>query len=503
MRKLKKSRIKEIEMKNVFLAFIFCLILFSICSSNENKQMQNTSDILVNPTLPLATDLQKETTQLSKEDIDYICDGFSNFINHCKDVIKVNYTIFLSLPPNQNMSDEELSKFLRACVYHGNMEALDELYKLVPEEDLESRYKLELAGSGIPLSDENPYQSEIFYGESYKDFPQDDTLDIVAKSLQKGKSLRALGVEEIEPNYDWERIFKIPNLHDYYKYLREDESTLGVYKLDLDKDGLMEILIFFPGGSMGNIFWEALHLDKDGHITDTNSGEGMQWMSLYRYKEDYFFTSNIIDFNDKELLGLEVYALNKKGKVFGADITMEKVGSEIIFQDKHSQTKDFYYLDLELDGFIDTYKRYEYKALGKEIDSRKMKELFNNPDELSGFYGILDINNDNVDDWTFVNKFFPSNRYPYACNYKFVEGKTNQILDFSDYFLNQNICCIIPYETNDKNYFICVLNGNKNYIIKLIEIKGSKPIELHSWLVSVKNRILIQVYENKVSHIGI
>lgn len=415
----------------------------------------------------------------------------------------------MSLIPDKNLTDEELTKFLKACIYNGNMNVLDELYKVIPDDDLESRYKLELAGflspeSGISLSAANPYQSEIFYDESCKDFPQDDTLAIVAKSMQTGKSLKKLGAEEIEPNYDWENVYKIPNLHDFYEYLKEDQDTCGIYKFDLDNDGLMEILIFIPGGTIGNEFWEILHLDKAGRITNTNSGEGLRSMSLYRYKENYFFLSQIVGFNNKEFLGWEVYSLNKEAKMYRADIWIEKVGSQIVFNDNHSETDDGFYLDWELDSFIDTYKSFEYEAIGKEIESnKKVQELFDEPDEPNGLFGVLDVNNDNVDDWTNVFMFFTGKSLYYYCNYKFVDGKTNQLLDFFNYFRGQNICCIIPYQFGDKNYFICVLNGYGNYIIKLIEIKGIEPVELKSWLVSVKNRILIQVFENMGSHIGL
>jgi hypothetical protein len=413
----------------------------------------------------------------------------------------------LSLAPLNNLTDEDSAEFLRACVFNGNMNVLDELYKLIPNDDLESKYSLELAGSiadesGITLSNENPYKPEIFYDEKCKDFPQNDTLTIVAKSMQAGKSIIELGAEEVESNFDWKSVKQIPNSASSLGYVYEDEEIQKVYKLDLDKDGLMEILIFFPGGTMGNEFWEILHLDKSGLITDTNSGDGMSGMSLYRYNEDYFFLSNIRDFNDKEFLGWTVYALSKKGDIYGADIWFEIIGSEIVFSNQISETEDYYSLDWSLNDYIDKYKRYEYEAIGTEITpSKEVQALFHSVDESNGKFGVFDINNDNINDWTEADMFFPSNQYCYYCNYRFIDGKTNQLLDFSKIYDKQafSLGYIIPYSSNDKNYFVSVLNGYGNYIIKLFEIKGIEPIELENWFLSSRKRILIDVFENSDS----
>lgn len=119
-------------------------------------------------------------------------------------------------------------------------------------------------------------------------------------------------------------------------------------------------------------------------------------------------------------------------------------------------------------------------------------------------YGAVDFNNDNIDDLTSVYMFFPSNRLPYYCDYKFVDGATGRLLDFSKYFSTQaTLHHIEPYRYGDKNYFVCVLGGYGNYVIKLIEIKGIEPIELHSWMVSVINRILVEVSESTGSYWGI
>lgn len=277
----------------------------------------------------------------------------------------------------------------------------------------------------------------------------------------------------------------------------------------MDQDGLMEILILFPGGTMGNLFWEILHLDKSGYITETNSGGGMEPLSLYHLHGKYFFLTRIIDSYDKETLGWEIYALNRNGKMYQASIWYEKIGSEIIFTDNYMQKtekKDWNshslgLYDRDFDNYIDLYKRYEHNAIGQKIQpNKKVLMLFGDSDESTSYniYGSFDFNNDNIDDWTKVYMFFPSNRNLYYCNYTFVDGKTNQLLDFSNIITkyNSRLCCVIPYEFENRNYFLCILNGYGNYIFKLIEIKGMEPIELQNWLVSITKRILIQVSES-------
>lgn len=420
----------------------------------------------------------------------------------------------LSLIPNKNGNSKELTEFLRACIYNGNMYVLEELYKLTHDNDSENKFKIELANamasvSSISLSASNPYQPELFYSENYQDFPQINTLSIIVTHLQTSKSLEELGAKEIEPNFDWESVYQIPNIHNFYKFIQENEPTTGVYKFDMDQDGLMEILILFPGGTMGNLFWEILHLDKSGYITETNSGGGMEPLSLYHLHGKYFFLTRIMDSYDKETLGWEIYALNRNGKMYQASIWYEKIGSEIIFTDNYMQKtekKDWNshswgLYDRDFDNYIDLYKRYEHNAIGQKIQpNKKVLMLFGDSDESTSYniYGSFDFNNDNIDDWTKVYMFFPSNRNPYYCNYTFVDGKTNQLLDFSNIITeyNSRLCCVIPYEFENRNYFLCILNGYGNYIFKLIEIKGMEPIELQNWLVSITKRILIQVSES-------
>jgi len=405
----------------------------------------------------------------------------------------------LSLTPNKNASD--LESFLRACVYNGNMAVLDEIYKLTQSYDVEDIHKLELAGSmayesSMIISENNPYKSRIFYGEGFREFPHKETIEIVAKSMQERKSLIELGAQELEPNYDWESVYNIANFHDFYNYYYENSNIYEVFRLDLDKDGLLEVLFFSPGGTMGNEFWDILHLDGSGLITDTISGDGMSKMTLYSYGEDYFFVSPLIDFNDKEIQGWNVYTFNNDDKIYKANVYFDKIGSEIIFSD-NSQV-DNYYWDWELDNYVDRYKSYGYEAIGNEIKpSNELIDLLDKSRVPLGVYGSIDFNNDKIDDWTNAYYFYPSNRLHYYCNYYFIDGKTKEIIDFSDYFgeINYGLCRVIPYRLDDKNCFICVLNGDGNYIFKLIEIDGLRPVELQNWLVSVEYQIFVSVSE--------
>ena len=309
----------------------------------------------------------------------------------------------------------------------------------------------------------------------------------------------------MEQNADWEKVYSLPGFKELYPYVSADESVTGVYNYDLDGDGLPEYLILFPGGSMGNHFWEVLHLDGAGKITDTNSGEGMGYVSLYRYQGKYFFVNESYDYYDREWLGWQVHALNQSGQMYMAEAVREKTGSEIIFTDKYVDVEPYYYLDWYLERYIDQYKEYETEPMGREIvTDEETQKLFGNAGSMTGIYGVMDFNNDGVDDWTNVYKFLPSGRYPYYCSYALVDGKTKEVLDFSkltDLFYNPR--CVFPYTSEGKNYFLFVLNGYGNYVFKLVEFQGMEPVEIQSWLVTVENRVLVHAMESHGSRIGI
>ena len=416
----------------------------------------------------------------------------------------------LSLTPDRSMPDEKLAEFLRACVYNGNFYVLDTLYDLAPKDGQEERDKLELAGamagvSKLTYSADNPYLPEIYYGESCAEFPQRDVLELVAAEVRTGAGLEEMGAERVEQNADWEKVYSLPGFKELYPYVSADEFVTGVYNYDLDGDGLPEYLILFPGGSMGNHFWEVLHLDGAGKITDTNSGEGMGYVSLYRYQGKYFFVNESYDYYDREWLGWQVHALNQSGQMYMAEAVREKTGSEIVFTDQYVDVEPYYYLDWYLERYIDQYKEYETEPMGREIVSdEETQKLFGNAGSMTGIYGVMDFNNDGVDDWTNVYKFLPSGRYPYYCSYALVDGKTKEVLDFSkltDLFYNPR--CVFPYTSEGKNYFLFVLNGYGNYVFKLVEFQGMEPVEIQSWLVTVENRVLVHAMESHGSRIGI
>lgn len=419
----------------------------------------------------------------------------------------------MSLVPDKSLGEEELGKFLRACAYHGNMLVLETLYQLVPDDDLENKYGIELASSyslkpGLPISETNPYRAEIFYGESSRAFPQQDTLTMIAECLRQATSFEQSGAEVIEPNFDWESACQILKQGREGEFAGENVRTTAVYRLDLDHDGELELLIQYPGGSQGNLFWEVLHLDESGAVIGSNEGEGMGDLTLFRYHGDYFFLTVITDITDKQFSGWEVYAFSQNSEMYRADVRLEKTGSRIVFTDRYREIAGLY-LDWYLDSYIDQYKQYHYRAIGTEIEpDEDLLTLFYGSAESSvdagGVYGIFDFNNDGIDDWTKVFKYFPSTRYQYYCNYLFIDGQTKERFDFAQ-LTSQNgttLRCVFPYQTDQKNYFLCVLDGDGNYIMKLIELKGVEPVELQSWLLSETRRIIIQGADIKKNRYG-
>ena len=231
----------------------------------------------------------------------------------------------------------------------------------------------------------------------------------------------------------------------------------------------------------------------------------MGYVSMYRYQGKYFFVNESYDYYDREWLGWQVHALNQSGQMYMAEAVREKTGSEIVFTDQYVDVEPYYYLDWYLERYIDQYKEYETEPMGREIVSdEETQKLFGNAGSMTGIYGVMDFNNDGVDDWTNVYKFLPSGRYPYYCSYALVDGKTKEVLDFSkltDLFYNPR--CVFPYTSEGKNYFLFVLNGYGNYVFKLVEFQGMEPVEIQSWLVTVENRVLVHAMESHGSRIGI
>lgn len=156
------------------------------------------------------------------------------------------------------------------------------------------------------------------------------------------------------------------------------------------------------------------------------------------------------------------------GETHLVNVLRNKTGSEIVFTDEYNKNDLFYYLDWDLDGFINLYKSYDYCALGKETEpEQEVSDLFQDGERCSGLYGTIVFNNDGIEDWTRVYMFF-SSRLPYHCNYWLFDGRTDE-----------------------KNLFLCVLGGDGNYILKLIEIRGMEPVEIQNWFMTVESRILI------------
>jgi len=402
----------------------------------------------------------------------------------------------LSLQPDSGMPEEELRRFLRSCVYNGNVSVLDELYSLAPEEDPDAGYRLELASyyAGNPgWSEENPYQPEIFYGESTVSFPHAELLEMAARSLQTGRDLGALGCEEIKVNYDWDGVWETVKLHEDERDLSE-VGTDKIYKYDLNGDGLMEILFFFPGGTVGNGSWEIVFLDDDGSISGRVSDTWVSSLRLYRYQQNYFFLEPMEAFEDREFFGWKMYVLDHDRDVVSAEIYCENIGFEIVFSDQHVPAEDFYYLDSEMEDFIDLYKNHGDTAVGTETEpDEQIREWFQEWDIDKGRYGKLDVNNDGIEDWTNVDKYYPYGRLPYNSDYYVADGKTRELLDLTGYFKvrDYNLCHLIPYRIGEKNYFVCLGRNSGNYTVRLIEIKGMEIVEVHTWFVSSKKRILM------------
>lgn len=59
----------------------------------------------------------------------------------------------------------------------------------------------------------------------------------------------------------------MPNCDDFYE---DPDSVWGSWELDFDGDGLMELVYLIAGGTMGNEYWDIIHLDTGGLISSVD-----------------------------------------------------------------------------------------------------------------------------------------------------------------------------------------------------------------------------------------
>lgn len=405
-------------------------------------------------------------------------------------------TYRLSRSPDSTMPENELIRFLRHSILNGNTAVFSELHSLIQEEDRDTGYRLELAayhGSQPDWSADNPYLPEIIYEDSTDFFPQPEILDIAVKSLQTGRNFGSLGCDFIKTNYNWNEAWRVVKSRDGGRVL-PDFDTDAIYKYDLNSDGLMEILFFYPGGTIGNGHWQIIFLDEDGFVNGSISEDWIGSLELWCYGQNYFILDRIIGFEESAFIGWKIYVLDHNGKVSSVRVYRENIGTEIVLSEALDSIEDSYDLDSMIDTFIDDYKYNEVMSIGVEADpDDQIRQLFLEQQIERGRYGKLDVNNDGVEDWINVEKNYPYGFLPFRSRYSFIDGKSKDFLNLQTYLStpDYNLCHLVPYQIGEKNYFISLVRDSDNYIIKLLEIKGTEVTEAHAWLVTAKKRILI------------
>lgn len=122
---------------------------------------------------------------------------------------------------------------------------------------------------------DNPYLPKVVFENKYASFPAQEALSMLTEAVSAYGN-RYPESSNVEDNTDYKRLQGLPNAEDFFPdYQVEDDDTrlLGAYDIDFDNDGLNELIYFYPGGTVGNEFWDIIHLDESGAITSVASDE--------------------------------------------------------------------------------------------------------------------------------------------------------------------------------------------------------------------------------------
>ncbi len=452
--------------------------------------------------------------------------GWNNFV-HTETVIDAETSKILDIRKTRYLLDKENSTYnktslgkiedretqikeLEKLLFEGNHYVLGVALDLVSEEEVELKQKIEYARyalwPNIVLPNDNPYKADIYYNENIKELQKENHAEIfrmVAESVQSSKKIEDLGAEKIEPNYEWENIEAVLGgtevLQDIYN---EHPFAFNVYKYDFNNDGIDELFMFFPGGAMGNFDYKIISFDSTGQVTNVEDGSEMGKCDFYKLNGEYFFVIDNYDFNDKQINGFNVYIFGDGTEIVSGYEALEMKKALRVVEVEHFKLSDILSLlnignsyNVRLVGgeyqYIQKYKSYKYEAIGNEVNiTEEMSNKFNGS---QGIYGEIDINNDGVNDVTSINKFFPSNKLRYSCSFGVIDGKTSELIEFENLDFYSDLADVSHYRYRDKNYLVLLYYNGNNYILKLVEIKGTRIVVIRDIYLSVLYDINIRL----------
>lgn len=412
------------------------------------------------------------------------------------------------------MPYEEQIRALKNAFYCGSFHVAKIIYDM-QKADQESNALFELAVmKDFKLTDfqkDNPYLPKPVFENKNVSFPAPEALSMFAEAVSAYGN-RYPESSNVESNTDYKCLQGLPNAKDFFPdYQLEDDDTRlwGAYDIDFDNDGLNELVYFYPGGTVGNEFWDIIHLDESGDITSVASGESWRSLSMHQYKGKYFFFSWEHDYNDGEELGINMFAMAEDGRLWHASILREMTGAGIVFSDIFDESIKPLAEDIEQEfqEYIAEYKNASEGQWGKTCNpSRTVRDKIGNQAvAMPDVYYELDVNNDGTDEVLAESVFYPGSRHQlYLYQLISYDRKTGRALDLSRMFASAgsySYCqriFLIPYE--GKNFFLSMQgNQGSSYIFKLQEVAGDKPRALACWFVTVIQQVRVseEVYRSE------
>lgn len=347
---------------------------------------------------------------------------------------------------------------------------------------------------------DNRYLPEIIYENANTSFPHPEVLFKIAEAVGKYTDFIP-GSEEVESNTDYKRLQDVTNADDFFESYELDGGTpepSDAYELDFDNDGLNELIYFYPGGTMGNEYFDIIQLDRLGAITAVNSGVHSRGIVMYQYQGDYFFLNHIYDYYDKEDLGVTIFAMTKDGTLWEGNVYREMIGAELVFSDIFDENVKPLAVNIEtkFEEYILAYKEYQYSKFEKEYKpSQVIMEQINElaAAKVDTFYQ-LDMNNDGTDEVLAESIFYPGSAHlEYLYQLIVYDYKTNRAIDLSKKFATEDSYDysqrIFPIQFKEKNYFLSMHGIGSSYIFKLQEIIGDTPSILACWFVTTTERV--------------
>ncbi|MCL1975520.1 MAG: hypothetical protein FWG61_05095 [Firmicutes bacterium] len=414
--------------------------------------------------------------------------------------------------PDAGTPDDAEIAALRTATYGGDSFALMRLYALAAAGvDVGANISaLQLAS--VKLTDNevilnrtrnNPLLKPIVYAKGYRDFPAQEALRQAAEAVRFYNEIPFRDYDNVEWNIDEERKISIANYDDFFNdYGDYPDRIWGAWELDFDGDGLMELVYFYAGGTMGNEFWKIIHLDADGLITSVDHGMDMRSLIMRQIEGRYFFTNWAYDYNDKQSWGLNLFAMKKDGTLWRAEAYYKISGMRTVFSDLYDESVRPLYDDLsgKLFDYYNQYKDYGPESVFDRPfeGDNAVNDLFRSDGYGHYGLGLMDIDNDSEDEIIGEWMYWPSSAHQiFSYDLRALRSGAGHTFNLGTLLTGPDELLhafLIPYE--GKNYFLTMQSfGDSQYIFKLQEISNGTPYVLAAWLVTAEDQVHVNAGE--------